>query len=81
MLYSSPIFKRNGAYLVEKNMFEKKTRTVHSWGFSALNMQKHFWFVSNFEDVKFAINGKHSKNIMIIQSIMLPLWSFKDTKM
>jgi hypothetical protein len=26
-------------------------------------MQKHFLFVSNFEHVNFAINGKFSKNI------------------
>jgi hypothetical protein len=25
-------------------------------------MQKHFWFVSNFEHVNFAINEKYSKN-------------------
>jgi hypothetical protein len=41
----------------------KKTRTIHSWGLNALNMQKHFSFVSIFEHVKFLINGKYSKNI------------------
>jgi hypothetical protein len=40
-------------------------------------MQKHFWFMSSFEHVDFAINGKYSKNIMIIQIIMLHLWSKK----
>jgi hypothetical protein len=39
----------------------KKTRIVHSWGLDALNMQKHFWFVSNFEHVNFAINRKYFK--------------------
>jgi hypothetical protein len=42
-------------------MFEKK-RIVHSQGLRALKMQKHFWFVSNFEHVKFAIIEKYSKN-------------------
>jgi hypothetical protein len=36
----------------------KKTRTVHFQCLSALNMQKHFWFVSSFDHVNFAINGK-----------------------
>jgi len=37
----------------------KKTRTIHYQGLSVLNMQKHFWFVSNFEHVNFAINGTY----------------------
>jgi hypothetical protein len=41
----------------------KKTKSVHSWGLSVLNMQKYFWFVSSFEHVNFAINEKYSKNI------------------
>jgi hypothetical protein len=40
---------------------KKKKRIIHSQGLSALNMQKHFWFVSSFEHVNFAINGKYSK--------------------
>jgi hypothetical protein len=43
-------------------MFEKKKekkKNVHSWGLSVLNMQKHFWFMSNFEHVNFVINGKY----------------------
>jgi hypothetical protein len=40
-----------------------------------------FYFVSSFEHVNFAINGKSSKKVMTIQTIMLPLWSFKHTKM
>jgi hypothetical protein len=40
----------------------KKIRTIYSWGLSVLNMQKHFQFVSNFEHIKFAINGKYSTN-------------------
>jgi hypothetical protein len=51
-----------------------------SWGLSALNMQKHFWIVSSCEHVNFAINGKYSKKIMTIQTIMFHLWSFKHTK-
>jgi hypothetical protein len=63
MLEYSPIFKRNGAHLVEKKRHLKKIKIVHSQGLSALNMQKHFWFVSSFEHVNFAINGTYSKNI------------------
>jgi hypothetical protein len=47
----------------------KKTRTVHFWGLNtlnALNMQKHFWFVSSFEHVNFATNEKIPKKIMTI---------------
>jgi hypothetical protein len=29
--------------------------------FECFDMQKHFWFVSNFEHVNFIINGKYSK--------------------
>ncbi len=43
-------------------MFEK-IWTIHSWGLSALNMQTHFWFVSSFEHINFAINGEYSKNV------------------
>jgi hypothetical protein len=42
MLEYSPIFKRNGAHLVEKKRDLKKIKIVHSQGLSALNMQKHF---------------------------------------
>jgi hypothetical protein len=38
-----------------------KTRIVHSRSLNGLNMQKHFWFVSNFEHVNFAINETYSK--------------------
>jgi hypothetical protein len=47
--------------LVEKKDVQKKTKIVHFLGLNALNMQKHFWFVSSFEHVNFAINGKYSK--------------------
>jgi hypothetical protein len=33
--------------------------------------------MSSFEDINFAINGKYSKKIMKIQTIMFPLWYFK----
>ncbi len=60
MLKSFPIFKRNGAILVEKMMFEKnKNRPLSK--LECFDMQKHFWFVSNFEHVDFAINGKYAK--------------------
>jgi hypothetical protein len=39
----------------------KKTKIVHFQGLNALNMQKKNWFVSSFEHVNNAINGKYSK--------------------
>jgi hypothetical protein len=36
---------------------------VHFRSLNALNMQKHFLFVSSFWYVNFAINSKYSKNI------------------
>jgi len=59
MLKSFTILKKNGAHLVEKMMVEKNKDLDQ--GLSALSMQKHFWFVSSFEHVKFAINEKYSK--------------------
>jgi len=61
MLRSSSIFKRNGANLVEKNYVWKKTRIVHSQFLNTLNMQKTFFIVSSFEDMKFTINEKYFK--------------------
>jgi hypothetical protein len=72
MSNSSSIFKRNCALLVEKMDVEKNKDCPFS-NFSALNMQNHFGFVSNFEHVKFVINEKCSKSNMIIQNIMLHL--------
>jgi hypothetical protein len=42
-------------------MFEKKTRIVHFQLLNALNMQKHFLFVSSFEHINFTINEKYFK--------------------
>jgi hypothetical protein len=67
MLKSFLIFNKNGVHLLEKMTFVKKQ------GLSALNMQRHFLFMLSYEHVNFAINGKYSKKIMIIQTIMLPL--------
>jgi hypothetical protein len=61
MFKSFSIF-RSGAHLVEKKTFEEKKRIVHSQDSTALNMQKHFLFVSSFKHVNFAINGKYFKN-------------------
>ncbi len=66
---------------LKKKMFEKKTQTIHFWGSSFLNMQFFLIFVSSFEHVNFAIDGKCFKTIMTIQIMMLPLWFFKHTKM
>jgi hypothetical protein len=51
----TPIFSHT---VWEKKRHLKKTRIVHSQCLSALSMQKHFWFVSSFDHVNFAINGK-----------------------
>jgi len=67
MLKSLPTFKRTSAHLVEKKDVLRKTKTFHSQGLSALNMQFLFLFVSSFEHVKFSINGKYSKKIMTIK--------------
>jgi hypothetical protein len=59
MLKSSPIFKRNGAHLVEKKMFEKNKDCPLSrceCFECAIFLKK---FVSSFEHVKFAIYGKY----------------------
>jgi hypothetical protein len=47
--------------LVEKRMFEKNKDYPLGRSLSVLNMQKHNWFVSSFEHVKFSINEKYSK--------------------
>jgi hypothetical protein len=61
----------------------KKTRIVHSWGLSALNMQKYFLFASSFEHVNFEINGKYSqKNLWQSKLLCFPCdlskCNFKD---
>jgi hypothetical protein len=68
MLKYSPIFKRNGAHLVEKKDF---------WNIYI----DLFLKFECFEHVIFAINRKYCKKIMTIQNIMLHLWSFKHAKM
>ncbi len=59
----------------------KKTRIIHSWGLNALNMQKHFWFVSSFEHVNFAINGKYSQKIYDnpkYDVFLVIFWTYKN---
>jgi hypothetical protein len=43
-----------------KKTFEKKK--LSTLGLSVVNMQKNFWFTSNFEHWKFASNGAYLKN-------------------
>jgi hypothetical protein len=72
MFKSFLILKRNGAHLVEKKDVKKKK----DYPFSRFECFKHaifLLFVSTFEHVKFAINGKYSKKIMTIQIIMFHL--------
>jgi hypothetical protein len=54
-------FQKEWCTFGRKKRHLEKTRTIHSWGLSVLNMQKHFWFVSSFEHVNFSFNGKYSK--------------------
>ncbi len=65
----------------EKNDVLKKLRIIHSQGLNVLNMQKHFLFVPRFKHVNFTIMKNIPKKFMTIQTIMIPLWSFKHMKM
>jgi len=60
-------------------MFGKK-KIVYSKGLSVLNMQKDFWFASNFDHWNFTSNGTYSKNYIDNQTIVFPLWFFTNTK-
>ncbi len=53
-------FQKEWCTFGKKKTFEKN-RIVHFWGLNALNMQKHFLFVSSFEHVKISINEKYFK--------------------
>jgi abortive infection bacteriophage resistance protein len=80
MVKSSPIFKRKGAHLVEKKMFQKnKDCSLSIW--VLWTCKDIFDMCQAFEHVNFAINEKIQKTFMIIQTIMFPLWYFKHTKM
>jgi hypothetical protein len=59
-------------------MFEKKA--IHYRGLSVLNVEKDFWFASNFEHWNFPYNKVDLKKKMTIETIVLPLWFFKDIK-
>jgi len=72
MLKSSSIFKKNGAHLVEKRMFEKNKDCPLS-RFEYFEHANFFLICVNFEHVKFSINKKYFPKIMTIQTIMLPL--------
>jgi hypothetical protein len=61
MLKSSPIFKRNGAHLVRKKMSEK-IKDYPLLKFKCFEHAIFLLFVSSFEHINFAINGKYSKN-------------------
>jgi hypothetical protein len=81
MLKSSPIFKRNGAHLVEKKDIWKKQ------GLSTLEVWV-FWTYKNIFDLCTALSmytlqlmENNPKKFMTIQTIMLPSWFFKHTKM
>jgi hypothetical protein len=61
MLKSFPIFKRNGAHLVEKRLFEKNKDYPFS-RFECFEHAKIFLFVLNFDHVNFVMNGKYYRN-------------------
>jgi hypothetical protein len=50
-------------HICRKKNIWKEQRLATFKDLSALNMQKHFLFVSIFEHVKFLINGKYSKKL------------------
>jgi len=60
MLKSFPNFKRNGAHLEEKKTFEKNKDYALS-RFKCFEHAKKKRFMSSFEHVNFAINGKYFK--------------------
>jgi len=60
MLKSCPIFNNNGAHLIEKKMF-KKNKDCPLLKFECFEHAKTLLFVSRFENVNFAINGKYSQ--------------------
>jgi hypothetical protein len=81
MLKSSPIFKMNGAHLVGKKDVWKKQKlsTFEVW---------MLWTCKNIFDLcqvlimqTLQLMENIPKKLMIIQTIMLPLWSFKHIKM
>jgi hypothetical protein len=61
MLKSSSIFRRNGAHLVKKIRWLKKNKDCPFSRFECFEHAIFFIFVSNFEHVNFAINGKYSQ--------------------
>ncbi len=63
MLKSSPIFKKNGAHLVERKDLLKKNKDYPFLKFECFEHAKKNWFVSSFDHVNFAINGKCSRRI------------------
>ncbi len=61
MLKSFPSFTRNGAHLgKKKDVWKNKDYPLFK--FECFEHAKIFWFVSSFEHINFAINGKYSKN-------------------
>jgi len=68
-------FQKEWCTFGKKKRHLKKTKTIHSQSLNALNMQKHFWFVSIFEHANFAINEKYSKktydNVNYYVSLMI----------
>ncbi len=79
MLKSSPIFKRNGAHLVGKKMFEKN-KDCPFLRFEWFDMQKHYLYASSFERINFAINEKYSQKIYENSSYYASLVIFQTYK-
>jgi hypothetical protein len=62
MLKSFLSFVRNGAHL-KKDVWKKQGLSILEVNLSALNMQKHFWFVSRIEHVNLAIKKNFKNNL------------------
>ncbi len=64
----------------KKNVWKKKDCSLSK--FECFEQAKNIFDLSQaFGRVSFAINGKYFQKNMTIQTIMLPLWSFKHIKM
>jgi hypothetical protein len=79
MLKSSSIFKRTNAHFVKKKDVWKKQKlsTFEVW--VVWRQKKHFWFVSSFEHVNFAINENIPKKTNNL-NYYIPLVIFQTYK-
>jgi hypothetical protein len=74
------IFKRNDVHLVGKKAFKRNKDNPFS-KFSVWTCKKKNWFMSSFDNINFAINGKYSPKNYDNPKYYASLWFFKHTKM